>query len=73
MSVTPNWIELFAPNSRPCGDDSWPKVETGSQFAWRHQTNVGNIGATSSRPTRALNLQMFILSLCRTRLFAILS
>jgi len=34
MSITPNWIELFAQKiraradaSRPCGDDTWPKVE----------------------------------------------
>jgi len=37
-------------------------------------TNVGNIiGALMSRPTRALNLQIFSLSLCRTHLFALLS
>ena len=36
--------------------------------------NVGNIiGAMMSRPTRALNLQIFILSVCRTHLFALLS
>jgi len=31
------------------------------------------IGALMSRPTRALNLQIFSLSLCRTHLFALLS
>jgi len=35
--------------------------------------HVWNIGAMMSRPTRALNLQIFILSLCRTHLFALLS
>jgi len=35
--------------------------------------HVSNIGAMMSRLTRALNLQIFILSLCRTYLFALLS
>jgi len=36
MSVTPNWTDVFAPNlvgrciSRPCGDETRPKVETES-------------------------------------------
>ena len=36
MSITPNWTESYlrkkwwADASRPCGDDTWPKVETGT-------------------------------------------
>jgi len=36
MSITPNWIESYlrkiwwADASRPCADDTWPKLETGT-------------------------------------------
>ena len=34
---------------------------------------LGTLCAMMSRPTRALNLQIFMFSLCRTHLFALLS
>jgi len=36
MSITPNWIERYLRKiwwvdaSRPCADDTWPKVEIGT-------------------------------------------
>jgi len=35
MSITPNWLDYlrkiwWADASRPCGDDTWPKLETGT-------------------------------------------
>ena len=71
----------LADASRSCGDETWPKVETGTflrdviiMMNKDVYINVGNIiGALMSRPTRALNLQIFSLSLCRTHLFALLS
>ena len=63
----------WADASRPCGDETWPKVETGpflrdlimmmNKDVYIKQ-NVGNIiGALMSRRTRAVNLQIFSLSL----------
>jgi len=54
MSITLDWIKiscirLYAKMHH--GDTeltTWPKVETGSQFAWRHQINVWSICASIS-------------------------
>ena len=88
MSITPNWIELFAQNLvGRCitATRRWHITKTRNRnffcvtsLLWWIKmyilNNVGNlIGALMSRPRRALNLQILCLSLCRTHLFALLS
>ena len=86
MSVTSNWIESYlrkiwwADTSRPCVDNTWPKLETGTFLRDVivvmnkdvYYTNVGNI-IDALMSIRALNFQICSLSLCRTHLFALLS
>ena len=59
--------------------NSKPELFCGTSLLWwikmcnLYLTNVEYIiGAMMSRPSRALNLQIFSLSLCRTHLFAVL-
>jgi len=60
------------------GQKSKPELFCLTSLLWWikiiYYTNVGNIiGALISRRTKALNLQIFSLSLCRTHMFALLS
>jgi len=54
MSITLDWIKiscikLYAKMHHGDAElTTWPKVETGSQFAWRHQINVWSICASIS-------------------------
>ena len=90
MSITLNWVESYlrkiwwADASRPCADDTWPKLETETLFCvtsllwWikmyiLNECREHNRCADVKAYTRALNLQIFSLSLCRTHLFALLS
>jgi len=54
MSITLDWInisciELYVKMHHGDAEmTTWPKVETGSKFAWRHQMNVFSICASIS-------------------------
>jgi len=80
MSITPDWIELIAPNFMrrwitAMRDDTWPSPNrklirvTSSNERLEHRCDRAMI----SRHTGDLNLQIFLLSLRRIHLFALLS